>query len=198
MNFGDELKYQNVRDQWYEITIRLNVVGGIDVPEEYDQIGDRVYEARRKVAHNKNHDPDKSNLLSLREIAPEWRDWLRNAAETFSDDRGALSPYEAIIELILNNIEAVKKRPDPKGNPIAMEEAHLMKRDADAIADEVKSIEHNHKNLEKLTQYLMMSVTLRKDIHNLSRDPEKYVDPPGPDEPLFTERIDDWDSTDEI
>lgn len=188
LDFGGGFKNRGVREQWDDIKTRLGTIGGLDIPDDYSSIGERVYDARTNVMHNKVYDPSKSNLEDLRSIAPGWETWLIDTALSFREEREALTPYEGVEELIRKNTRLVEQKPLPDHDQVAMETIREMKEEARKIKARAESLEHNHQNIDQFARLLRRSLNLREDVRrvryqsSVNNDDTRYVG----------ERLDDY------
>lgn len=188
LDFGDGFRKRSVREQWDDIKTRLETVGGLDIPDEYESIGERVYEARTDVIHNKVHNPSKSNVQDLRSKAPDWNTWLSNAAVTFRKEREALTPYEGVEELIKKNTRLVEQKPLPDHDQMATELIRDMKKDAQSIKSQAESLKHDHQNIDEFARLLRLSLNLREDVQYV-----QYQSSAGGDDTEYVgERLDDY------
>jgi len=190
LNFGGGFRNRGVREQWDDIKTRLETIGGIDIPEAYSGLGERVYEARTQVMHNKVYDPSRSNLEELRELLPGWREWLADAAISFRNERDALTPYEGVEELIRKNLRIVEQKPLPEHDQVAMETVREMKNEADRLKHEVDELEHHHGNIDQFALLLRKSLNLREDVQRVRYQQSGSGHEDGPK--YIGERIDDY------
>ena len=114
MEFDENLLEKNIGPQWNTAHRRLKSAGVIrDIPDDYNDIINRLKDTRDSVAHRFDHRPNEKRLTDAYEIAEDWREWFTaNAREyqkvetdTPSDQEVAEWTRDALNEALVDPIQ---------------------------------------------------------------------------------------------
>lgn len=89
----------SIGHQWNTASSRLEKVDSVEIPREYNQTLRKISEVRGNYAHNFRDYPPVDPIESAREIAPEWKEWIREAAGKYEEFQESLTATEALVQV---------------------------------------------------------------------------------------------------
>ncbi|MFC7130546.1 hypothetical protein [Haloferax chudinovii] len=135
----DKMRDMNLMSQWGKINVRIQSLDNQSVPGEYSSIAPSLKQIRDRVAHDYDYEPPAGRIADLRELAPEWKEWLTEQAIEYHEVEREQDARQTLIQLTRNTLQEVRQESEwLSSSAVFFEET---KTQAQEMLDELERIE---------------------------------------------------------
>lgn len=119
-------------------------------------------EYRRQSHHNTDYNPPIRQLEELRDLAPDWRDWLLKYGKKYYKYEKELDPHGTIVEMAMTTLQEIKAK-RPTGFESSLSQDLIV--EADSL---MKQLERHKENNDEITTELIdilkTSLVIREEM----------------------------------
>lgn len=155
-----------IKHQWNKTKSRLSEIENGGVPREYDTAIESVNEIRNSISHDFTKTPPREILEQSRELAPEWKDWINQAAETYEKHQESLTATEALVQVGKRTLENVEDTPQDYSYGLAHQQESL-NDDANQLRKELESLSEEESVSRDLVSVISNIMELERDKDTL-------------------------------
>lgn len=173
LDFGSSEYDQSIRHQWDVTRTRLEKIDSVEIPDEYYQIPENISGIRGEFAHNPHDYPPADPIRSAREIAPEWADWIRDAANKYEEFQESLTATEALVQV---GERALNNTPQDWGSyPTHFsDQARSLNAQADDLEEELQSFSDDDEVTKELVEVISEIFEWERDRNQFEDQFEKW------------------------
>lgn len=99
LDFGTSDYDGSIGHQWNKASSRLEEVDSVEILGEYYEALNAIDSLRGNCAHDFNDFPPAEPIESARDTAPEWAEWIREAADDYEEYQESLTATEALVQV---------------------------------------------------------------------------------------------------
>lgn len=159
--------------QWDKASSRLEDVDTIDIPGEYYQPLETIPALRGDYAHDFNDYPPVDPLESAREIAPNWAEWIRDAAVKYEQYQESLTATEALIQVGERALGG--SLDDWRGYPQQFTgRARNLNGQAEDLEEDLQAFRGDDEVTKELVEIISDNLEWERDKIQLEEDVEKW------------------------
>lgn len=173
LDFDDEIKGHNLTSQWGQIRRRLESVSEIEASPEYNELIRNLKKTRNRIAHNYDREGDKSWLEYARSEAEDWRKWLIESTENYTQNRKDLDELGLLKHITENSLTRVLESDAPDVPTTGVQEKY------DLIMTRASNLDSKFDDLRETEEVTVELINLLEDAHALEqslRDLEEEVE----------------------
>lgn len=155
-----------IKHQWNKTKSRLRELENTEIPEEYDTAIESVNEIRNDISHDFTETPPREILERSCELAPEWKDWITQAAEDYEQHQESLTATEALAQVGKRTLENVKDPPQDYSYGLARQQESL-NEDANRLEKELENLSEEDAVSRDLVNVVSNIMELKRDKDSL-------------------------------
>jgi hypothetical protein len=89
----------SIGHQWQKASSRLEEIDSVEIPEDFYGAVETVSGLRGDYAHDFRDSPPAEPIKSARKTAPDWAEWIRDAADEYEAFQESLTATEALVQV---------------------------------------------------------------------------------------------------
>lgn len=171
---GEQLDFRtsdygaSIKHQWDKASSRLRKIESVEIDDEYHEALYAIGELRGTYAHDFSDYPPIEPIESARHTAPDWADWIREAADEYEEFQETLTATEALIQVGQRSLE--DRIEDRYGHPAPFTER------AKSLNNQALELEESLVEFREDEEVTKGLVEVIADILDWERDKNQFVE----------------------
>lgn len=163
----------SIGHQWDKASSRIEEIDSIDIPREYYGSLETIHELRGDYAHDFNDHPPVDPIESARRIAPEWAEWIREAAVEYERYQESLTATEALVQVGERALDG--SLDDLRGLPQQFTgRAKNLKGQSEDLEEDIQDFRNDDEVTKELVEVISDILEWERDKKQLEEDVDKW------------------------